>query len=232
MTYTIIASNAGPERCAGRARCRDTFPAELTCTWTCAGAGGGTCTPSGSGNISETVNLPAGGSVTYTASCTVSPAATGTLSNTATISMMGGGPTDPDSGNNSATDSDTTVSPLGDYFTVTPCRAVDTRAGSPLQDGVPQTFALHGVCGIPLTATTVVLNATAVEPTGDGDLTIYAGDATPPAFFTMAFTAAKTRSLFVVVALSDDAAGEVTVQASVAGNGTVDLVLDVMGYFE
>ena len=49
----------------------DTFPAVLTCTWTCVGAGGGTCTASGSGNINDTVNLPAGGSVTYTATCAI-----------------------------------------------------------------------------------------------------------------------------------------------------------------
>jgi hypothetical protein len=117
-----------------------------------------------------------------------------------------------------------------DYFTVTPCRAVDTRTGLPLQNGVPQTFALHGVCGIPSSATTVVLNATAVAPTGDGDLTIYAGDATAPAFSTLAFPAARTRSLLVFVSLSSD--GEVAVQTAVAGNGTVHLLLDVMGYFE
>ena len=35
------------------------------------GAGGGTCTAAGSGNINDTVNLPAGGSVTYTASCSI-----------------------------------------------------------------------------------------------------------------------------------------------------------------
>jgi hypothetical protein len=117
-----------------------------------------------------------------------------------------------------------------DYFTVTPCRAVDTRTGLPLQNGVPQTFALHGVCGIPSSATTVVLNALAVAPTGDGDLTIYAGDATAPTFSTLPFPAARTRSLLVFVSLSSD--GEVAVEAEVAGNGTVHLVLDVMGYFE
>src|SRR5205085_11023643 len=75
-TYTITASNAGPSNAPG-ATVADTFPASLTCTWTCVGAGGGTCTASGSGNIGDTVNLPAGGSVTYTASCTISGAATG-----------------------------------------------------------------------------------------------------------------------------------------------------------
>lgn len=102
-TYTITASNAGPSA-APAATVADTFPAALTCTWTCVGAGGGTCTASGSGNISDTTNLPAGASVTYTASCTISAAATGTLSNTATVSSA---VTDPTPANNSATDTDT-----------------------------------------------------------------------------------------------------------------------------
>ena len=103
VTYTITASNAGPSNASG-ATVADTFPASLTGTWTCVGAGGGTCTAAGSGNINDTVNLPAGGSVTYTVSATVSPALTGTLSNTATVSSA---VTDPNPGNNSATDTDT-----------------------------------------------------------------------------------------------------------------------------
>jgi uncharacterized repeat protein (TIGR01451 family) len=105
VTYTITAANAGPSNATG-ATVADTFPASLSCTWTCAGAGGGTCTASGSGNINNTVNLPSGGSVIYTASCTVSAFATGTLSNTATVTAPAG-VTDPTPGNNSATDSDT-----------------------------------------------------------------------------------------------------------------------------
>ncbi|MEO5714168.1 MAG: hypothetical protein ABIT37_11830 [Luteolibacter sp.] len=105
VTYTITASNAGPSNVTG-ATLADTLPASLTATWTAVGAGGGTATASGSGNINETVNLPAGGSVTFTVSATISPAATGTLSNTATIAAPGG-VTDPTPGNNSATDSDT-----------------------------------------------------------------------------------------------------------------------------
>ena len=105
VTYTITASNAGPSSAPG-STVADTFPASLTCTWTCTGAGGGTCTASGSGNINDAINLPAGGSTTYTASCTISAAASGTLSNTATVTAPGG-VTDPTPGNNSATDTDT-----------------------------------------------------------------------------------------------------------------------------
>ena len=105
VTYTITASNAGPGNATG-ATVADTFPAILTGTWTCVGAGGGTCTASGSGNINDTVNLPPGGSVTYTVTAAVSAAATGTLVNTATVTAPAG-VTDPNPGNNSATDTDT-----------------------------------------------------------------------------------------------------------------------------
>ena len=106
VTYTIVASNVGTGGATG-ATVTDTLPATLTgATWTCVGANGGTCTPAGSGNINDTVNLPAGGSVTYTLSATVSPSATGTLSNTATVATAPG-VTDPNQGNNAATDVDT-----------------------------------------------------------------------------------------------------------------------------
>ncbi|MDG4550539.1 MAG: DUF11 domain-containing protein, partial [Candidatus Contendobacter sp.] len=108
VTYTITASNAGPSNATG-ATVADTFPAALTCAWTCVGAGGGTCTAAGSGNINDTVNLPSGGSVTYTASCAVSASATGNLVNTATVAAPGG-VTDPTPGNNSATDTDSMAS--------------------------------------------------------------------------------------------------------------------------
>jgi uncharacterized repeat protein (TIGR01451 family) len=128
VTYTITASNAGPSSAAG-ATVADTFPASLTCTWTCAGAGGGTCTASGSGNINDTVNLPSGGSVTYTASCTISGAATGTLSNTATVAAPAG-VTDPTPGNNSATDTDTLGASADLAITKTDGVATVTAGGS------------------------------------------------------------------------------------------------------
>ena len=108
-TYTITASNAGPSNAPG-ATVADTFPAALIATWTCVGAGGGTCTGSGSGNISDTVNLPAGGTVTYTVSAAIAAAATGNLANTATVTAPAG-VSDPNPGNNSATDTDTLTPP-------------------------------------------------------------------------------------------------------------------------
>lgn len=106
VTYTIVASNAGPSNIIG-ATVADTLPGSITnVTWSTSASGGATASPSGVGNIADTVNLPVGGSVTYTVTGTVSPAATGTLVNTATITAPAGA-TDPNPGNNSATDTDT-----------------------------------------------------------------------------------------------------------------------------
>jgi uncharacterized repeat protein (TIGR01451 family) len=156
VTYTITASNAGPSNATG-ATVADTFPASLTCTWTCVGAGGGTCTASGSGNIADTVNLPAGGSTTHTASCTVSASASGTLSNTATVAAPGG-VTDPTPGNNSATDTDT-LTALAD-LTIT-----KTHAGNFTQGQTGATYALtaSNVGGSP---TSGVVTVTDTLPTG------------------------------------------------------------------
>jgi hypothetical protein len=66
-------------------------------------ATGGSCsTLSGSGHLSTTVNLAAGGTITFTIGGRLSPSATGMLVNTAHVSH----PADPNPANNSATDSD------------------------------------------------------------------------------------------------------------------------------
>jgi uncharacterized repeat protein (TIGR01451 family) len=108
VTYTIVVSNAGPDP-DPNAQVVDTLPAEITAaTWTCVGAGGGTCPASGTGNINNLLNLPSGGSVTYTVTATISPSATGSLSNTASVTPSGA-VVDGNPGNNSATDMDTLV---------------------------------------------------------------------------------------------------------------------------
>jgi uncharacterized repeat protein (TIGR01451 family) len=110
LTYTLVASNAGPSNASG-SRVADTPPAACaTFNWTCAGTGGGTCAASGSGAIDHAVTLPAGGSVTYTATCTVDGGATGTISNTATVAT-GATVLETNANDNQATDTDTVGDP-------------------------------------------------------------------------------------------------------------------------
>lgn len=104
VTYSIAVTNTGPANITG-ATVTDTFPAIITNSiWNCAPAGGATCTAGPvSGNINETVNIPVGGSVTYTATANTNPGATTNLVNTVTVTLPG---FYNNTGNNSATDSD------------------------------------------------------------------------------------------------------------------------------
>ena len=110
VTYGVTVTNNGNYLLdAGNApTVVDTLPASITgAAWTCVGAGGATCGASGIGNINTTdVMIPANGSVTYTITGTLDPAAScgATVANTAsadfstTTSFL-----DPDETNNFAT---------------------------------------------------------------------------------------------------------------------------------
>ena len=108
VTYTITVTNNGPLPVTG-ATVTDTFPPLLTgVTWTCASASGGACgAASGNGNINSTVDLPVGGTATFTVNATVvNGTGTGTLTNVASVATPAG-ITDQDNRNNSDADTDT-----------------------------------------------------------------------------------------------------------------------------
>jgi uncharacterized repeat protein (TIGR01451 family) len=106
-TYTIVVTNVGPSNVSG-AIVKDTFPSTFTgVTYTATQTGGASgFAASGSGNINNTVAMPAGSTITYKATGTISASATGSISNKATVTSPSG-VTDPNTGNNSATDTDT-----------------------------------------------------------------------------------------------------------------------------
>lgn len=112
VTYTILVSNAGPTAADG-AKFTDPSISNLTVnSVTCGSATGSAVCPTventtvlnmqGSGIVIPT--LPNGGSVTFTVTGTAG--ASGSIENTASIAPPSG-TTDPTSGNNSATDTDT-----------------------------------------------------------------------------------------------------------------------------
>src|SRR5450432_1765684 len=110
VTYAVTLTNNGNYLLdTGNApTVADNLPTSITAAaWTCVGAGGATCDASGTGNINTTnVTLLANGSLTYTITGTLDPAATcgSTVANTAnadfssTTSFL-----DPDETNNAAT---------------------------------------------------------------------------------------------------------------------------------
>jgi len=107
--YTISVSNSGPSNVTG-AVVMDNFPSTFTgVTFTATQTGGASgFTPSGSGNINDTVTLPSSSHITYRASGTISGSARGTISDTATVTRPSG-VTDPILANNSWTDTDTVL---------------------------------------------------------------------------------------------------------------------------
>ncbi len=233
LTYTVTVSNAGPSAAAS-STLADTLPAGTTFV-SLASPAGWSCTtpPVGAGGMVSCSNGSlAPGNAVFTLVVRVDPALAGgtILSNTASAAST---TTDPNPGNESAT-ATTTVRALN-YFTVVPCRSVDTRAavspngGPQLGGGQIRTFAIAGACGIPVTAKAVQLNITVVGPAASGTLHVYSGDLTSsPTASVLAFGAGVTRASNAVVALG--AGGDVKVDNQ--SSGQTHLILDVAGYFE
>jgi uncharacterized repeat protein (TIGR01451 family) len=73
VDYVIVVNNLGPSTANNMVT--DNLPAELdaaSASWICfAHTAGATCTASGTGNLSDTPSIPAGGSVTYVLSAAV-----------------------------------------------------------------------------------------------------------------------------------------------------------------
>ena len=130
-----------------------------------------------------------------------------------------------------------TAPPVGTSFrSLTPCRIVDTRLsqgplGGPafLANGT-RTFPLAGACGIPATAVAVSLNLTVVSPLATGSLALYEGGTGATSATAISFGAGQTRANNAHVALSTDGMGFAT--ARNGSNGSLDLVLDVNGYYQ
>jgi N-acetylneuraminic acid mutarotase len=123
------------------------------------------------------------------------------------------------------------------FYTLTPCRLVDTRnvaspsGGPALYPGATRAFPLTvGACGVPSTATAVSVNVTVVGATKNGNLILYRGDVTnPPPTSTINFSAGVTRANNAIVLLAANA-GTINVENRSAG--PMHLVLDVNGYFQ
>jgi hypothetical protein len=121
------------------------------------------------------------------------------------------------------------IPPAQSFFTVDPCREVDTRlVGGPVAAGNDRTLTIGGgTCGIPVTATAVSLNIAVTQPTVAGNVRLYPAGGTVPTTSTINYSAGQTRTNNAIIGLN--AQGELTVR--VQNQGSVHVILDVNGYF-
>ena len=119
-----------------------------------------------------------------------------------------------------------------DYYTLTPCRLVDTRAtqAPALAALERRVFAITGgTCGVPPTATAVAVNVTVTGAAAQGHIRLAPGNGLTESS-AINFVAGVTRANNGVVPLATDATGGVS--ATNGSTGAVHLILDVAGYFE
>lgn len=121
------------------------------------------------------------------------------------------------------------------YYAVNPARAYDSRVSQggpgPLAHDQTRNVTIQTVCGIPSGAKAAVLNLTAVTPTGPGYLTLFPQGTTKPLASSINFATGQIVGNGVLVKLGASTP-DLSVYAAVEGAGTVEFVIDCMGYYQ
>jgi uncharacterized protein (DUF1800 family) len=119
-----------------------------------------------------------------------------------------------------------------DFYTVAPCRLLDTRGtagplgGPNLAPSASRGFAVGGRCGVSTNAEAVVVNVTVV-PTSTGYLTFGPTGSPKPTASTINFRPGEVRANNAILRLGT--AGGVTVYSGTSAD--VSVIVDVFGYF-
>jgi uncharacterized repeat protein (TIGR01451 family) len=241
VVYTIVLTNSGTSGQADNPghELVDVLPTQLELTGASATAGTAVGTIA-TRMVTWNGSIAAGASVTITIQATINPGHEGaTVSNQGTISYdsNGDGTNDAthltdDPGPAGTSDPTQFVVLSGSFYTLTPCRLVDTRlpdgplGGPALVPGQERPFVLAGQCDVPASAAAVALNVTVTQTAGSGFATVWPDGEARPSTSTINFSAGQTRANNAVVKLGP-AGGLRAVAAA-----PTQLVIDVTGYFQ
>jgi hypothetical protein len=209
-SFSISPTSADPDYQAGSQ--------VVTITGSPAGCAGGAWTTSGNG--SWLTVLPASGS--------------GPGSATVSWTENAGVPRTDDATIAGKTFTVTQTGPSADFFTLPPCRLLDTRqpgpSGGVIWFGTTRTVLVTGgTCLVPTSATAVALNVTVTTPTAAGNCRLYPGGAVPQVS-NINFSAGQTRGNNTIIPISPG--GTISVYCSPGTSASVHVILDVDGYFE
>jgi hypothetical protein len=126
--------------------------------------------------------------------------------------------------------------PATGFYTVTPCRLVDTRnasgprGGPALPGSGSRVFTLTGACNIPATARALSLNVTVVTPGAAGYVEGFPGNAFPLGTTVLGFRAGQTRAANATLLLATDGSGRLGIQNGAPAAAHV--LIDVNGYYQ
>lgn len=117
---------------------------------------------------------------------------------------------------------------LTGFTPVNPARLLDTRGepSEPLSGGTTTELRVTSKAGVPGDAEAVVLNVTAVSPSGSGFVTVYPSGGSVPDVSNLNLTAGVTRPNLVVVSVGDN--GSIAIRPELAAT---HVLVDVFGYF-
>lgn len=118
------------------------------------------------------------------------------------------------------------------YRALDPTRVLDSRNGTgglaaALGAGASHALTVRGVAGIPATADAVVLNLTATGATTDTFVTLHPSDTAAPNASNLNVGSGRTVANLAIVKIGAD--GKVAVRNE---RGTVDVIADVVGWFD
>jgi hypothetical protein len=133
------------------------------------------------------------------------------------------------------------VGPL-QFYSVTPCRILDTRlpanaqgtGGPALAAQVVRNYRVRGLCGVPQNGPlAVALNATVVSPTGTGHLTLFPAGGALPQVSNLNFAAGEPAlgNGAIVPMHPTDPTFHISSFAGIPLGTSMHLVIDVTGYF-
>jgi hypothetical protein len=120
----------------------------------------------------------------------------------------------------------------GQFEGTVPVRALDTReaadvtGGAALGEGATLVLPVAGRSGVPATASAVVVNVTATEPTANSYLTVWPSDEERPTASNLNMGAGDTVPNLAVVPLALD--GTMSIYNH---GGTSHVIVDVVGWF-
>ena len=122
-----------------------------------------------------------------------------------------------------------------DYFTLAPCRVVDTRGGAPvggpaLQGQQTRTLAVTGSCGVPPTARAVSINLAVTQSTAAGNIRLFPAGQAVPTVSSINYSVGQTRGNNAIVQLNGS--GAMAAFVGQPAGTTVHLIVDINGYFE